>query len=108
MPGPPFSDERIEAAVQALTAPGRLDEAQRIVAAQAPQLQRILGMALSESEFFGSAHEEKVLQAAGAADPDQRLQAVKILLSEETQLGMLIGVAVGIALAGELDTPPED
>jgi len=108
VPGSPYSDEQIEAAVQALAAPGRLDEAQRVVGSQAPQLQRILGQALSESEWFGSAHEEKVLQAAGAADPDERLRAVKILLAEETQVSMLIGVAVGIALADELTTPPED
>jgi hypothetical protein len=103
VPGPPYSDEQIEAAVQALTEPGRLDEAQRIVGAQAPQLQRILAEALNESEWFGSAHEEKVLQAAGTADPDGRLTAVKILLAEETRLSMLIGVTVGLELARELD-----
>lgn len=100
--GPPYSDEQIEAAVQALTEPGRLDEAQRIVGSQAPQLQRILNEALSEAEWFGSAHDEQVLKAAGVADPDQRVTAVKTLMVEEARIAMLIGVAVGIELEREL------
>ena len=100
--GPPSSDEQIEAAVQALTEPGRLDEAQRIVGSQAPQLQRILNDALDASDWFGSAHEEQVLRAAGTADPDARITAVKTLLAEETRIVMLIGVAVGLALSDEL------
>ncbi len=60
--GPPFSDEQIEAAVQALTEPGRLDEARKIVASQAPQLQRILNDALNEAHWFGSAHAEQVMR----------------------------------------------
>ncbi len=102
MPGPPHSDEVIEAAVQALTQPGRLDEAQRVVAAQAPQLQRILNSALGESDYFGSAHREQLLQAAGVADPDARIAAVSRLIGEETRIAMLIGVAVGIQLQDEL------
>ena len=100
--GPPFSDEQIEAAVHALNEPGRLDEAQRIVAAQAPQLQRILNEAISEANWFGSAHEEQVLRAAGVADPDERVTAVKVLMMEEARIAMLIGVAVGIQLQTEL------
>jgi hypothetical protein len=100
--GPPYSDEQIEAAVQALSEPGRLDEAQRVVGSQAPQLQRILNEALDSSEWFGTAHDEQVLRAAGVADPDARLTAVKTLLAEETRIVMLIGVAVGLALSDEL------
>ena len=105
--GPPYSDEQIEAAVQALTEPGRLEEAQRIAGSQAPQLQRILNDALTESDWFGSAHDEQVLKAAGTADPDARLVAVKTLIAEETRLTMLIGVAVGIELAKELNMATE-
>ena len=101
--GPPYSDEQIEAAVGALNEPGRLDEAQRIVAAQAPQLQRILNDALSEASWFGSAHAEQVLRAAGVADPDERVSAVKTLMVEEARIAMLIGVAVGLELQRELD-----
>ncbi len=101
--GPPYSDEQIEAAVQALTEPGKLEEAQRVVGAQAPQLQRILIDALDAADWFGSAHEEQVLRAAGTADPEERLGTVKSLLAEETRLAMLIGVAVGFELKSELD-----
>ena len=101
--GPPYSDEQIEAAVQALSEPGRLDEAQRIVGSQAPQLQRILNEALSEANWFGSAHDEQVLRAAGVADPDERVATVKALMMEEARIAMLIGVAVGMQLKEELD-----
>ena len=99
---PPYSDEQIEAAVQALNEPGRLDEAQKIVAAQAPQLQLVLNEAISEANWFGSAHDEQVLKAAGVADPDERVAAVKALMMEEARIAMLIGVAVGIQLEREL------
>ena len=35
-------------------------------------------------------------------DPDERARAVRTLVAEETRLGMLIGVAVGLELAHEL------
>ena len=108
MPGVPYSDDVIEAAVQALNRPGRLDGAQRVVASQAPQLQRILNVALQESEYFGSAHQEQLLQAAGVADPDARVDAVARLVAEETRIAMLVGVAVGMELAGELGHRRED
>lgn len=99
---PPYSDEQIEAAVRALTEPERLEEAQRIVASQAPQLQRILNEALTAANWFGSAQEEQLLKVAGVADPDERIRAMKTLLVEESRIAMLIGVAVGLALAEEL------
>ena len=68
--------------------PGRLDEAQRVVASRAPQLQRILNQALQESEYFGSAHQEQLLQAAGVADPDARVDAVARLGRQ--QFGVLM------------------
>ena len=100
--GPPYSDEQIEAAVNALSEPGRLDEAQRIVGSQAPQLQLVLNEAISEANWFGSAHDEQVLRAAGVADPDERVAAVKALMMEEARIAMLIGVAVGLQLEREL------
>jgi hypothetical protein len=105
---PPYSDEQISAAVQALSEPGRLDEAQRIVAARAPQLQQILNEALHAADWFGSAHDEQVLRAAGTADPDERLTSVKTLIAEETRISMLIGVAVGLELARQLRYTQED
>ena len=103
MPSPrAYSDAEIDAAIEALTEPARLDEAQRVVAARAPQLQRILDQALHEAGWFETAHQAELLKAAGRADPDERLAAVRHLLAEETRLSMLIGVAVGYELANAL------
>ena len=92
------SDAEIDAAIEALSDPQRLDEAQRIVQAKAPQLQRILDQALEGADWFGSAHQAEVLRAAGTADPDERVAAVQMLVAEETRLSMLVGVAVGYEL----------
>jgi hypothetical protein len=97
-----YTDDEVEAAVQALSQPERLDEAQRVVSDNAPALQRILNQVLHEADWFGSAHQQQVLEAAGTADIDERLRAVKTLLAEETQVSMLVGVAVGYELAHEL------
>ena len=48
------------------------------------------------------------LQAAGVADPDERVNAVRTLIAEETRVSMLIGVAVGFELAHLLANPGED
>ncbi len=93
------TDAEIDAAIEALNEPGRLEEAQRLVAEKAPQLQRILNDALEAADWFGPAHQEQVLKAAGAADPDERLIAVRTLIAEETRVSMLVGVAVGYELA---------
>jgi hypothetical protein len=102
MPGVPerraHSDAEIAAAVEALSDPARLEEAQRVVAVAAPALQGILAQALA-AEWFGSAHRAEVLRAAGVADPDERLDAVQALIEEETRVSMLVGVAVGYELA---------
>ena len=97
-----YTDEEVEAAVQALSDPARLEEAQRIVAENAPTLQRILNLALEEAEWFGSAHHAQVLEAAGKADIEERLTAVQVLLADEVRVAMMIGTAVGFALADEL------
>jgi hypothetical protein len=97
-----YTEAEVEAAVQALTDPEQLDQAQRIVAANAPTLQRILNIALNEADWFGSAHHAQVLEAAGKADIDERLQAVQTLLAEEIRVTMMIGAAVGFELAHQL------
>jgi len=93
-----YSDAEIEAAVEQLRDPERLETAQRVVAHSAPQLQRILNEALEAGEWFGSAHRAAVLEAAGAADPDERMTRVRTLIAEETRVSMLVGVAVGLEL----------
>jgi hypothetical protein len=100
---PAHSDAEIEAAVQALSDPARLEEAQRVVAAAAPALQGILAQALESADWFGTAHQAEVLKAAGRADPEERLNAVRTLIAEETRVSMLIGVAVGYELAHVLN-----
>jgi hypothetical protein len=102
-----YTDEEIEAAVQALSDPERMAEATRIVQSAAPALQRILNQTLSQENWFDTAHQQVVLEAAGKADIEERLQAVRVLLAEETQVAMLIGVAVGFELAHELTANEE-
>jgi hypothetical protein len=96
---PAHSDAEIDAAIEALSDPQRLEDAQRLVAAKAPQLQRILDQALEAADWFGSAHQAEVLKATGRPDPDERLAAVRTLIAEETRVSMLVGVAVGYELA---------
>jgi hypothetical protein len=98
------SAAEIDAAIEALSEPGRLDEAQRLVTARAPQLQRILDQALEAADWFGSAHQAEVLKATGRPDPDERLEAVTTLITEETRVSMLVGVAVGYELAQQMLT----
>jgi hypothetical protein len=97
-----FSDAEVDAAVEAMSQPGRLEEAQRVVATAAPQLQRILDEALAAAEWYGSAHQAAVLEASGKPDVDERRAAVQRLIAEETRVSMLIGVAVGYELARTL------
>jgi hypothetical protein len=97
-----YSDEQVEGAIAVLSDPERLEEAQRMVGANAPGIQRILNEALQAADWFGSAHQAAVLEAAGKPDVDERLLAVRTLIAEETGVAMLIGVAVGYELAHEL------
>jgi len=93
------SDAEIDAAIEALSDPDRLEEAQRLVAAKAPQLQRILDTALEAAGWYGTAHEAEVLKAAGKPDTDERVTAVRALVADESRVSMLVGVAVGYELA---------
>jgi hypothetical protein len=99
---PNYSEEQLEAALDALTEAERFREAESIVASAAPKLQRVLASALEEGGWFGEAHEAQTLKAATAPDPDERITAVRTLLAEEARMGMMVGVAVGWALHEEL------
>jgi hypothetical protein len=103
----PYSDDEIDAAVEALTSAERLAGARDTVARLGPQLQRVLNEALSAGGWFGEAHEAEVVKAADVPDPDERRRLVRTLIAEETRLGMLVGVAVGIELARELARHPQ-
>jgi hypothetical protein len=102
-----FTDEQVDAAVNALSDPERFQGAERRLAELAPQLQLILAQALHEGGWFGEAHEAQVREAATAADPAERTEKIRTLLAEETRMGMLVGVAVGFELARELEEQTE-
>jgi hypothetical protein len=103
-----YNDTEIEAAIEAVRDPERLEGAQRLVAQNAPQLQRILSQALESSDWFGSAHQAEVERAAGEPDLDERVRAVRTLVAEETRLSMLVGVAVGFELGHVLMESTEE
>jgi hypothetical protein len=97
------TEAEIDAAVEVLSDPARLEEAQRVVASAAPQLQAILDQALEAADWYGSAHRAQVMDATGQEDTMERLEAVQSLIAEETRVSMLIGVAVGYELAHVLE-----
>jgi hypothetical protein len=100
---PTYSAEEVDAAVAALGEPERFAHAQEIVTHAAPGLQRVLNEALDSGGWFGEAHEQQVSKAAMEPDAMERLTLVQTLIAEETRLGMLVGVAVGLELAQELE-----
>ena len=99
---PSYSEQELEAALDALTDAERFRDAEVVVARAAPKLQRVLASALEAGGWFGEAHEAESLKAATAPDPDERITAVRTLLAEEARMGMMVGVAVGWALHEEL------
>ena len=103
-----FSDAEIDAAIAALSDPGRLDDALNLVSRAAPGLHRVLGTALQEGGWFDTAHEAAVKEAISSEHEQDRIVAVHTLLAEETRLTMLVGVAVGFELARELGHAPSD
>lgn len=92
----------LDAAIAAISDPERLRAAQDLVAAAAPELQRVLTAALADGGWFDTAHEAAVKEAITSEDENERLRAVRTLCAEETRLGMLVGVAVGFELSREL------
>ncbi|GAC1325016.1 MAG: hypothetical protein NVSMB25_23080 [Thermoleophilaceae bacterium] len=98
-----FSDDEVDAALAALSDPDRFRRAESRVSRIAPQLQRILAAALDQGGWFADAHESQLLKAATTPGEDERISAVRNLLSEETRVGMLVGVAVGWELGRELE-----
>jgi hypothetical protein len=97
-----YTDAELEAAIAAITDPGRLREAQDLVVRTAPALQRVLATALEEGGWFDMGHNQAVQEATGHDDFSERVRAVHTMLAEETRMGMLVGVAVGFELAREL------
>ncbi len=102
MPDPPYSEAELQAAVEALSDVERFREAEQLVATAAPGLQMILAEALASGGWFEDSHNQAIGEAAGRADEAERVAAIRALLAEESRLAMMIGVAVGWTLAGEL------
>lgn len=98
-----ISDEDLAAAVERLSDPERFREAEQLVSRVAPGLSSVLVTALGSGGWFGESHQSETLKAATIPDEDQRLTAIRALLTEETQMGMMVGVAVGWALHQELE-----
>jgi hypothetical protein len=99
-----FTDSELEQAIEALGDPERFKEAQAVVERVAPQLQRVLGLALKEGGWFDQAHESALQTAAMTEDDEERVTAVRTLMAEEARIGMMVGVAVGFELARELQS----
>ena len=108
MPERAFTDAELEAAVEALSDPERFTAATQMIERAAPQLQKLLGIALKEGGWFEDSHEQAVQVAALTDDPGERVAAVRTLMAEEARLGMMVGVAVGYELARELETDNDE
>jgi len=104
MTAPAYSDQELDAAIAALENPERFREAEAMVGDAAPKLARVLAQALESGGWFAESHDDATTKAAEAQDPAERLAAVRTLVAEETRVGMLVGVAIGWALAKELET----
>ncbi len=98
----PYSDDQIDAAIEAISNPEAFRDSERQVARAAPRLQRILAEALGAGGWFGDSHDAEALKAATTPDEEARLTAVRTLLAEEARMGIMVGVAVGWALADQL------
>lgn len=103
MPDRSYTDAELEAAIAQITDPGRLRDAQNVVMRATPSLQRVLAAAIDDGGWFDAGHQQAVREAAVHEDPDTRLRAMQTLLTEETRLGMLVGVAVGFELSRALE-----
>ena len=106
-PEPRYSEAELDAAVEALADRERFREAETAVAQAAPKLQRILAQALESGGWFAESHEAELRKANELADAGEREVALRTLLAEEARMGMMVGVAVGWALARELDSGQE-
>ena len=63
----PVDEARLDAAIEALTDRERFREAEALVGAAAPKLQRVLAAAMEDGGWFDETHESEVRKAAGAS-----------------------------------------
>ena len=105
---PEYSEAELDAAIAALEDPERFREAEAMVGRAAPKLARVLAQALEAGGWFAESHDDATATAIATEDEAERLAAVRTLLAEEARVGMLVGVAVGWALANELRSQDEE
>ncbi|GIK77781.1 MAG: hypothetical protein EDQ89_12975 [Acidobacteria bacterium] len=105
MSGTEFTEAELEQAVGRLADGDALRAAEARVATAAPALQRVLARALEAGGWFDETHRTEVERVAAIADDGERAASLDVLLAEETRIAMLVGVATGWALAGELGAP---
>ncbi len=98
-----YSDAELDAAIEALADPARFREAESAVAAAAPALQRVLAQALDSGGWFAESHELELRRVLDLDDKAERETALRTLFAEEARMGLMVGVAVGWALAAELE-----
>lgn len=103
----PVTSEELEAALEALREPGRFQDAERLVSVAAPGLHRILLEALASGGWGAEDDVRQIDSAIGQSDPAAARAALLGLLGEQTRIAMLVGVAVGIELARELELVPD-
>lgn len=103
----PASDVRLREAIERIRSGDGLAEAERAIASVAPELRTLLAEALDSGGWFGEPHEAETLKVATMPDEQARIEALRSLLAEETNIGMLVGVAVGWALRAELLEPTD-
>ena len=102
-PGEAPGDEELREALARITSGEALARAEQVVATVLPELRVVLAEALASGGWFGQPHQSETLRVATMPDPDERLEALRNLLEEETNIGMMVGVAVGWALRAEID-----
>lgn len=103
-----YTEEQVTAAVEAISNPESVQEAERVIAHAAPQIQRILGEALAAGGWFDETHDAELLKVATVPDQEERVVAVRTMLAEEARIATMIGAAVGWALARELDKSAQE
>ncbi|MEO7197718.1 MAG: hypothetical protein ABIZ50_04525 [Solirubrobacterales bacterium] len=105
MEEPGYAEADLAAAVERLIEGARLADAEAEVVSAAPALQRVLAQALASGGWFEGTHQAELERVSAIGDLDERVTATATLVAEETRVAMMVGVAVGWALADELGPP---
>ena len=94
---PPYDDDELDAAIEALTEPERFRSAESLVAAGRAKAPARAG-AGARGRAAGSARPTRPRcgRPPSVGDAEERLAALRTLLAEEARMGMMVGVAVGL------------